>query len=248
MELREILQNIGLTEKEARVYLTLLEYKEALPSSIAKHANIKRPTTYIILEQLEKRGLASHVKRGNSLHYRALDPNTLLEEEEARYSTLKKAIPELLSLNQRYSTTPQMSVFEGEEGIIRIMEDTLTTKTELLCWADVEMAVGGLLKNYYPKYIAKKIKNNVYLRGILGDDELARRFKKEGKAELRDVRLIPKDKFPFKNEINIYDEKVAIISHQDKVGVIIQNKNIADTQRAIFEMGWEYAKILEGEV
>ena len=49
----------------------------------------------------------------------------------------------------------------------------------------------------------------------------------------------------FKNEINIYDDKVAIISHEDQIGVIIQNKNIADTQRSIFELGFEYAKILE---
>jgi hypothetical protein len=45
--------------------------------------------------------------------------------------------------------------------------------------------------------------------------------------------------------INIYDDKVAIVSHQDQVGVIIENKNIADTQRSIFNFAFDYAKILE---
>ncbi len=73
-------------------------------------------------------------------------------------------------------------------------------------------------------------------------------FKKFGEAELREIYLIPKEKFPFRNEINIYDDKVAIISHEDEIGVIIQNKNIADTQRSIFELGFEYAKILERDL
>lgn len=68
-----------------------------------------------------------------------------------------------------------------------------------------------------------------------------------GKEELREVYLVPKEKFPFENEINIYDDKVAIISHADKVGVIIQNQSIADTQKAIFKLAFEYAQIVESK-
>ena len=60
--------------------------------------------------------------------------------------------------------------------------------------------------------------------------------------------LIPKEDYPFKNEINIYDDKIAIISHEDKMGVIIQNANIAETQRSIFNFAFKYAKIAEKEL
>ena len=66
----------------------------------------------------------------------------------------------------------------------------------------------------------------------------------KGKEELRELYFIPRNEFPFKNEINIYDDKVAIISHEDNVGVILQNKNIADTQRSIHKLTFNYAKIL----
>lgn len=245
MDLTKILQNIGLSEKEAKVYLTLLELKEALPSSISRRSGIKRPTTYVILEQLQEKGIVSHIKKGAWEYFQAINPHSLLEKEYNRYHSLEAVLPELLAMHQRYAITPQMQVFEGKEGLIRIMEDTLTSSEDIFVWADVELASLTVLEDYYPTYIRKKVKNNLWVRGVCCYDEEALKFKQKGENELRELYLIPKDKYPFKNEIDIYDDKVAIISHQDKVGVIIQNKNIADTQKAIFKLGFEYAQILE---
>lgn len=248
MDLNKVLENIGLTEKEAKIYLTLLELKEALPSVISRRAGVKRPTTYVILEQLQKKGLVSYVKKGKLLYYQPINPHSLLETEYHKYHALEESLPELLQMHRQYAVTPQMSIFEGKKGLVQVMEDTLTTSTDLLCWADVTMAVETCLKDYYPEYIRKKVKGNVWLRGIFCADKLARKFKERGETELREVYLIPKEKFPFKNEINIYDDKVAIISHEDEIGVIIKNKNIANTQRAIFKLGFEYAKILDKQI
>jgi len=66
--LTNILKRIGLNEKEAKVYLTLLEVNESLPSSISRQSGVKRPTTYVILGQLQKKGLVSHVKKGKMLN------------------------------------------------------------------------------------------------------------------------------------------------------------------------------------
>lgn len=248
MDLNKVLNNIGLGEKEIKIYLSLLEFKEALPSMISKKAGVKRPTTYLILDELCQKGLASKIKKGPYYYYQSISPHSLLEDQYNKYKNLETALPELLKLNEIYSTKPEMSFFEGKEGLIHIMEDTLTTKTELLCWADTKLSVSTLLKDYYPSYIAKKVKNKIWLRGILCYDEYALAFKKRGKEELREVYLISKEDYPFKNEINIYDDKMAIISHQDNVGVIIRNKNIADTQRSIFNFAFKYAKIAEKDI
>ena len=209
---------------------------------------MKRPTTYLILEQLAKKGLVSQVKKGRYVYFQPVNPHSLLEDQYVRFNNLEKAIPELLSLHQQFSVQPQVSFFQGKEGIIRIMEDTLKASTELLCWADVSLATQTLLKAYYPTYIAKKVKRKLWLRGIFSYDKAALEVKTRGEKELREVYLIPKEEFPFKNEINIYDDKVAIVSHADQMGVIIQNKNIADTQRSIFNFAFKYAKLAEAEL
>jgi HTH-type transcriptional regulator, sugar sensing transcriptional regulator len=248
MNLNTVLQNIGLTEKESQVYLTLLQLHEALPSTIARKAEVKRPTTYVVLEQLQKKGLVSHLKRGNILYYRALDPRHLIEEQQLKQSALEKALPELMQLNQLYQATPQMSVFEGEKGMIQIMEDTLSAETDILGWANVELAVKSMM-NYYPTYIKRKNRGSgIWVRAVFNYGEMALRFKKFQKAEKRECYIIAAKDFPFQNEINIYNDKIMIVSHPDQVGVIIQNQHIADTQRAVFKMCFEYAKILEKDL
>ncbi len=245
MNLSSVLQQNGLSLKEAQIYLAMLELKEALPSTIARRSGIKRPTTYVLLEEMQQKGLVGHIKRGKLLFYSVVDPRMFVESQHHKYRELERSLPELLKLHSRFEAVPQMTLFEGKEGLIKIMEDTLKTSNEILVWANADLAATTNLLDYYPNYIAKKVRNGIWSRAILGYDERALQFKKKEKEELREVRLIPKDKFPFKNEINIYDNKMAILSHQDEIGVIIENKNMADTQRSIFNFCFEYAKIVE---
>lgn len=245
MELNYILTDLGLSEKEAKIYLALLELNESVPGIISRKANIKRPTTYVLLENLVKKGLITTITRNKVTHYRAVDPQIFLETEKTKVERLESLMPELMNIKNKFGIEPQMSVFHGEKGLIEIMEDTLTTKGELLCWCDVEIAVSTVLSDYFPTYLKKKIQKKIWLKGIFTYNKAGLRHKKMEKEELREVRLVPKEKFPFENEINIYDDKVAIISHQDKVGVIIQNQSIADTQKAIFNLAFEYAGVIE---
>lgn len=248
MNLNQALQNIGLSDKEAKIYLALLKLKNALPSTIAATALVKRPTTYLILEQLVKKGLAGKIKKGSINYYQPVTPHTLVEDQYRRYHDLEGILPELLQLHKKFTVTPQISLFEGKKGMINIMEDSLRASTEILCWADVELATHTILSDYYPTYIKKKVERGIWLRGIFSYSKESLEFKKKSKEELREVYLISKEDFPFSNEINIYDNKISIISHADEIGIIIENENIANTQRSIFNFAFKYAKIAESEL
>lgn len=248
-KLIERLEKLGFSQKEAQVYLTLLELNEAQPSNIARKSGLKRPTTYVLLENLQKRGLISKVKKKNVLYYRATRPEVFIENEKTRLKQLNasldilsKSLPELLALHSQYLATPQMSVYYGKEGLIQVMEDTLTTKEDLLCWSNTDLAVNTLLKDYHPSYLKKKIQKKIFSKCLFLEDQIGLGFKKRSKKELREVKFLPKNLGKFENEINIYDDKVAILSHQDQVAIIIQNKHIADTQKAIFRLAFEIIK------
>ncbi len=62
-ELLLVLKTIGFSDCEARIYLAVLELKEALPSSISKRLKLKRPSVYVILERLEGKGLLYAIKK-----------------------------------------------------------------------------------------------------------------------------------------------------------------------------------------
>jgi len=246
MQHQRVLEEAGMTNIEAKVYLALLEFGESLPGVIARRSGVKRSTTYLILNRLEDQGLVSKVKKGGHLHFHALNPYALAEKQHQKYRNLELILPDLLALRRRNSSKPQVSFFEGKAGLIQMMEDTLTSKTELLLWADVKLSVTTTLADYYPTYIKKKVKRGIWVRGIVNDDEVARSLKAREKEELREIYLIPKEEFPFENEINIYDNKIAIVSHTDQVGVIIENEHIAKTQRSIFRLAFKQAQRING--
>ena len=85
-ELLKTLLNIGFNEKEAQGYLTLLDLNEALPGTISRSSGVKRSTTYLILDQLEKKGLASHIKREGHLYFQSCKPDFLIENQRKRYA------------------------------------------------------------------------------------------------------------------------------------------------------------------
>src|SRR3989338_6412357 len=74
----KILEDLGLSEKEAKVYLASLELGESAPAEIAKHAGINRDTTYVIAEKLVKDGLMSQLEKDKKTYFMAENPEQLL--------------------------------------------------------------------------------------------------------------------------------------------------------------------------
>ena len=87
----ENLTKFGLTEKEARVYLTLLETGSSLVSDVAKKSRINRSTSYVLLEALAEKGLVSISEQKNVRLYTPAPPERLiqlLEESVKKYTEL----------------------------------------------------------------------------------------------------------------------------------------------------------------
>ena len=142
-----------------------------------------------------------------------------------------------------------MRYYEGWEGVKHVYEDTLTAKSELLNFAN-SAVVRRFWPNYDEEYVAERVKRGIKLRGIAPDDAAGRKVHGEDKEHHREIRLVPGKDFDFKNEINIYDHKVAICSFdsglrgdRDMFGIIIESKEVSETQRQIFEMAWRYAGV-----
>jgi sugar-specific transcriptional regulator TrmB len=236
------LKNIGLTEKEAKVYLAAHKIGTAPASQIAKMAKINRVTTYDILEKLKEKSLVSSFTKKKIKYFSSINPEILVEEFENRTNTLRKSLPKFKSLSGEINH-PRIRYFEGLEGIKTIYSDTLTSKTDILNFAN-SAEVRNAWPTYDKDYIEKRIKKKIFLRGIAPEDSLGKKIKEKDQKSEREIRLIPAKSFNFTNEINIYDDKVAIISFKDElIGMIIESSEIANSQRAIFEMCWKFAEM-----
>lgn len=236
-----VLINLGLEDKEARIYLALLELGEAGILAIAQKSKVNRASIYYIIEKMKERGTVTHVnKRGKDV-YMAVKPALLLAQQKRYLKDLEQALPSMQGLKSQTGKRPSVRFFEGIEAVKSIYEDTLTSKTDILNYANSQQ-----IRDHWPEYdveyVARRAAKRIHLRGIAPEDEQGRKVQKEDAKYVRETRLINPKKLNFNNEIKIYDNKVAMMSFAEEVfGVIIESKDMADTQRAIFEMAWSFA-------
>lgn len=244
-DMKDFFIQLGLHDKEASVLSSLLELGSSTVSEIAIKARLNRTTTYDILAHLKTMGLVSSVGEAKQITYIAERPDALLnylEQKSQDYQNkaeeVKRAMPELRALFNEKGNQPKIKFYNGISGIESIYEDTLTATEPIRAYASVRN-MHMALPHYFPDYYKRRTTKGIHIRAILPDTEEGKERSEHDKIEARESRLVPVDKFDFSLEIDIYDDKVAIMSLAEEFGVVIQSKRIAEAQKKIFELAWE---------
>jgi len=254
MGIHKIIEKLDLNQKQANIYFALLQMGTGRIQEIAKNTSLKRTTTYSILDGLVQRGFVSVLKKGGHREYFAEDPKKLpqlfereIQEIKRKQTNITEALPELASIYNAHATKPKISFYEGIEGIKRVFNETLELKKgeEILAYASAHDIHSFLGSDYVRNYLEQRVKKGIVQRAIAESSPEAIEHQKNDRQELRKTRLVDKNKFPFSNEINIFRNKMIILSYKDLLGVIIESAEIAKTQRAIFELAWLGAKEIE---
>lgn len=255
-----VLRQLGLSEKEAKVYDFLLKKGSSSVAEILKNVSLKKGDLYNVLYSLEETGLVIKEKKEKKLHFRAKHPYNLqrfleskITEVESQKETLKALLPTLVSTYVLTEKEPGVQFFEGVEGIKKAYNDTLKEGKEI--WAilqteNVDPKIYDWLTKYYVK---KRARRKIFAKVIVAEDKRAKDYVAKDRVEYRQSRLVPKDKFPIGIEVDIYGDKVAFMGfreNSDKIAIIIENKFIAETMRAFFILAWEkaaqYKKVKDG--
>lgn len=243
-QLIKVLTSLGLSDKEAKVFLSCTENGTTVVSNIAQSAGINRVTTYDILEKLKQKGLVSFYTKKKIKYFTAIDPEILLQEYEERTNNLRRALPKFKAIKGEI-THPRIRYFEGLEGIKTIYAESLNSKTDILNYCN-STEIRKVWTSYDQDYVEKRAKKKIFLRGLAPKDQAGEKVHQSDAKYHRETRLIPSEKFNFTNEINIYDDKVAIISFKDElIGMVIESQEIANSQRAIFEMCWSCSELAD---
>lgn len=262
MKHQEILTQLGLTEKEAKLYLTLLEIGPNPASSVSRKAGITRTTAYAALETLKEKGLLSLVEQGGIQQFSAVDPKKLEEyakhqQEKASQNleNISKLVPSLQSLTGDLVLAPKVKYFEGINGIKTIYNDITATLKDLKSKGRVKLVfssspnISTELRKVLDSAKEDRKKYKISARFIVPNSPQTKKRLARADEFLSDLRLMPKDiEMDFDSEVNIYKDKIAIMSlnNERPHGIIIESNNIAATQRTLFEIIWRACKRGEG--
>ena len=243
--IRELI-HVGLSEKEAAVYIASLELGPAVVQDVAKKAGVNRATTYVCIESLAARGLMSTFVKGKKRFFAAESPDRLLSivrlqrrELEEKEREVESTIPKLLALFNADGEKPHIRYMEGPQGIraVRDLFEHLQGEFIQILPVDEVERIQELIESR-TDHIQSLNKQKVPYRvlAVTKDANLERLPEIPG----GEVRAISAERFPIHGEIVVRDNHVIMYSYKSTLlSLVMTSKEIADTIRALFDLAWE---------
>lgn len=245
---KESLIKLGITDKEAGVYLVLLNEGSATADKISKLAGLNRSTTYVQIETLTKIGLVSSYKKGKKTFFAAESPMNLSRVIEAKSRTLENQkteaallVPELMKVFSTTGERPVIRTFEGKEGLTTMRNEMLDFKgNEMFIAFATDELYRIFTKEELMEFSNKRAKKNITSYVL---------YNKEGEdmtsVPPQELRRLSKDEFPFSSDIYIYDNTVSMATTSGNIfAITIENKDVADTMRSLFQLAWQRAEAI----
>ncbi len=255
-ELLQKLEKSGFSDKEARVYLCLLELSGAYPSKVANYTGLNRSTVYHVLLTLSVRGLVNEIEKKNKLFYQIEKPEKVVRYAESQVGMARECaeraqsvLPDIEGLYSAHGERPRVTYYEGAEGLLAIYTDHISVNRpyEMLAFANAAELRQFLPPKFFNQYVREKEKIGITTRGILPDTEENRtfsvwRYEHTEKKIRPEMRFVKEEQFPFVGEITVYGENKVSIANFEKgkmIGTVIEDEAIHRIMKTIFELSWK---------
>ncbi len=256
-KLEKDLLNIGLSEKEAQVYLSALSLGPSSVQNIAKKSGVNRVTTYVMIEQLTQKGLMSSFNKGKKKLYSAERPNRLLSLIHEREKELKdqetqfrSVLPALNAVMARSDNKTHVRFYEGIEGMKAAHElllgmfdrEDIKDYREII----VPMVSKGLFQE------GDSPARDAARKKIMSKDIMAKKIYVTDKHVAEDIfvaatmdntRYLPISEYPFSCEIGIYGTLVIFwLVKEDYNTVVVDDEFVSNNIRLMFDLAWSVAR------
>jgi len=245
----KILKQIGLKEKEIKVYLSILKLGSSPAQTIAIETGIKRTTVYLVLEKLKEIGLVGEIINKNKKLFFGEKPEKLLKIIQQKKQEIKneenriiEILPQLERIlqNKDKGTNEEIRHYQGKEGIWNIIENYLKSRQDLYIFFPGKtyehLGLSRILSDVTKK--RRQIgKNKAYI--ITDYHAQNKKFFREEDMDFREIRFLPEIS-RFDSGILIYDRKIALVSLQEPYSsILIQNTEIFSLVKFMFDIIWQ---------
>jgi len=238
-----ILQDLGLTPNEAKIYQTLVEAGESTAGQISTKGKIHRRNVYDTLDRLIEKGLIFQILEKGENIYKAVDPAKLLEIIKEKQTKLERILPDLQKQFEAKPSYQQAYIYRGVEGFKNYLRDILRLKQDVFF-------VGAKGLWFDPKL-------KTFLKGFLKEAKrLDIKYKHIFDAELKDMpnileqlgepyKFLPKE-YSTKSACDIFGDHVVTFTglgpskiDEDVTLYVLIDQELADGYRKWFQFMWD---------
>lgn len=238
--LAEAMEKIGLSRKEAQVYLALLRIGQASATLIAKNSGLKRPTTYLILEDLRKRGFVLKMPGDKKQMFIAKSPEEIIVAAKKNVDHAVHILPQLMNMFSANDPKVRTVHFEGLDGIREALWyklDGLKGTTISAFFGSAEDASSDLVSLFHT-WNEAVANAGIKIRSIVPNTKDLKKFRDNDKNYGFESRIMPSENYTSKTSIEVTDRFIRVIMFKEQQAVVVENPIVAKAMKEVFEMVW----------
>jgi sugar-specific transcriptional regulator TrmB len=245
-ELLKGLEDFGLSEKEAQVYLALLPRRDVGSSKLVLATGLHKQFVYNALNKLEELGLSKHVIQNGRKKFSASTPTriiSLLEEKKLSAQAMVR------QLQERYSGAHEQDfeVFQGESAVLAHQYDLLERvekdKEAFVICGPTETFLAMIGPDEADEFEKRRVEKGLSIR-YLGMESMRERLIETKKwRKLFEYRILPGGQSTGLLDMDIWPDNITLNIFGDPVLTFtITNKAVAEGYREFFESLWRLSK------
>lgn len=238
----DVLKEIGLTDSEVKVYLTLLKNGPSKAGEVIDKSDLQNPVVHRAFHSLINKGIITYSIEGKIKNYQAIDPSLLLNILEEKKERLEAVIPDLKKLYEITKGKTKANIHQGIRGIRELLYYLLDScDKEFLTYGAPKRSEELLEKFFWKNFHNRRIKKKIIAKMIF-HHSLLEIATAENKFPFTQIRTTNKE-FEELVETVIAGNKIAIIIYlENPIGVLIEEELAASSYRKFFQILWDQSE------
>lgn len=234
----EVLENLGFSPNEIKIYLALNDHGSKKAGDIAKLAKIDRSSCYNSLKSLTEKGLVSYVLVGDVRWFQATGPKALVNYVKEQEQDIDEILPELHARHKAAKLEGQVRLFKGIKGVKAVFYDMIRKGEDNYVYGS-EGQFTERMPEFAKQFDRLKKENDLHTYLILRSGRKKSDNKTTTYAFLDEVSESPA-------VTNIYGDRIAIVIWTDEPeAIVIENGAAAKAYKSYFDVLWKMAKMEE---
>ncbi len=239
-KLTQVLEKIGLTENEAKVYYAAISLGPSPILALSRSAGVKRTTVYSVVESLKMKGLMGEEHKGLKTIFVATSPERLEDVLDERKKVLAKHMGDFTTIFNLRAGEGTLRYYESLEAVKGVYDDILKDirpHDYYLVIGDVERFL-ELDQKFFGGFLERRSKMDIEMRLLYSDSEKARYFKKFARNFNQQSKILPEGT-KLTTSLVITPQKIVINQYETPFScIVIQTKSAIQMQKEIFEIIW----------
>ncbi len=244
---QELLQKVGLSLNEARVYEAMLFLGEANVNSISVKSKVHRRNVYDSLHKLIEKGLASETFVKGEKLFKPIDPQRLQEIIKEKEIALDSYLPQMKKLYDSVEPEAEAYFFRGVEGFKSYLQLILKEKKTVYFIGAKAFWLDPRLQHYLRHFEKERLKLGIEFKHLF-DFEIKAQKPEILKLVGKPYKFLP-PQYSSATAVDIFGDYVVTFVgvkpgelYEEPLQFVLKSKLLADGYRKFFQFMWDHCE------